>query len=99
AGLKPFLRQTRSGSGVPGNGTVRQSANAQSVLGICTSPPRTPVGVSEVAEISVALLVFSVSGVRPPPVAKRYMYWVLTLPGTLMNRTRTGPVTGLPSGF
>ena len=33
AGSKPSFTQTRVGSGVPGNGAVRQSANAQSARG------------------------------------------------------------------
>ena len=45
---------------------MRQSAQAQAVLAMVTTPPRTPVLVSEVAEIRVALVVSRVAALRPP---------------------------------
>ena len=53
--------------GRAGNGTVRQSANAKSVLGIDTTPLFTPVGLSLVAEMSVAFVVSRLAGVRSEP--------------------------------
>src|SRR5438876_12190052 len=86
AGLNPALRQMRVGSGVPGNGVVRQSANAQSVLAIAATPVLTPAGVSAVADVSLALAVSRLNGVRPAAPA---IDCVLTLPGMLTNRSQT----------
>ncbi len=62
AGSNPFFTQIVSGSGVPGNGVVEQSANAHSVLGIVTAPFFAPVAISPVAEMSVAFVVSSDTG-------------------------------------
>ena len=84
----------RVGSGVPGNGTVRQSANAQSELAIETTPLFTPAGVSDATETSVALAVSSVAGIRPAAPGSGC---VLTPPATLTKRAQTRPVTADPS--
>src|SRR2546425_7839649 len=67
AGLNPPLMHNLVASGVPGNGTVLQSANLKSVPGIDTTPLLTPAGVSCVAEISVAVETSRLAGVRPGP--------------------------------
>src|SRR5688500_12749718 len=88
-GLNPFLKQICVSLGVPGKGVVVQSANAQSLLGISTTPVRTPTLFSRAIEISLAWVVSSVAGVRPRPGSGR----VLTLPGTVTKRAKVGPVT------
>src|SRR5712691_7268158 len=85
----------RVASGVPGKATVRQSANAQSLLAMFTTPVRTPRVVSRAMEISVALVVSVLAGVRPRPGSD----CVLTLPATLTKRAKVGEVTDEPSGF
>src|SRR6266478_6414501 len=85
----------RVASGVPGKATVRQSANAQSLLAMLTTPVRTPVLVSRAMEISVALVVSRLAGVRPRPGSD----CVLTLPATVTKRAKVGEVTDDPSGF
>src|SRR5437868_13603946 len=70
-GLKPSFTQSRVGSGVPGNGTVRQSANAQAARGTTATPPFTPVVVSDVAVVSVHLPCSALAGGRagaPAPI-------------------------------
>src|SRR5688572_8914299 len=91
--LKPLRTQIRVGSGVPGNGTVRQSAKAQSALAIGTTPLFTPAGVSDVAVIKDACVVSRLAGVRPSPDSD----WVVPLGPT--NRSHTGPVIDEPFGF
>ena len=71
-GVLQFVEQRRieavlhadrgAGSGVPGNGVVAQSANAQSLAGITTVPLLTPVALSDTADTSDALVVSSVAG-------------------------------------
>src|ERR1700674_3172496 len=85
----------RVASGVPGKATERQSANAQSVLGMFTTPVRTPTLVSRAMEISVAFVVSRLAGVRPRPGSD----CVLTLPGIVTKRAKVGEVMDEPSGF
>src|SRR5665213_818173 len=101
---KPFFRQRRVGSGLPGNGVVRQSANAHSSEGTGATPPLTPVFDSEVLEISVACFVSRLAGVRPGPGREAvFMFaekFTCSYPGTpAAKRTVTGPVTEDPSAF
>ena len=63
------------------HGAVRQSANAQSVAVRVTTPPLTPLCVSDVLEISVALLVSRLAGLRPGPGSDA----VFTLPEKLTS--------------
>src|SRR2546430_17399701 len=81
----------RVASGVPGKATVRQSANAQSVLAMFETPLRTPTLVSRAMEINVALVVSGLAGVRPRPGSD----WVL--PETVTKRAKVGEVTDEPS--
>src|SRR5436190_18878338 len=60
-GSKPFFKQMCVGSGVPGNGVCSHVANAQSVLAMLTTPPLTPTGLSDTAEINLAFVVSSVA--------------------------------------
>src|SRR5262245_62255023 len=85
----------RVGSGIPGKGVVRQSANAQSLLGILTMPVRTPTLLSCAMEISVACVVSRLAGARPRPGSER----VLTLPAGVTKRAKVRPVTEDPAGF
>jgi hypothetical protein len=54
---KPLRRQTLVVSGVPGNGTLLQSANAQSAGDTCVTPLCTPVIDSDEIMLSVKLAV------------------------------------------
>src|ERR1700687_5581109 len=85
----------RVASGVPGKATVRQSANAQSLFAMLTTPERTPVVVSPAMEISVALVVSRLAGVRPRPGSN----CVFMVPATVTKRAEGGEVTDEPSGF
>ena len=98
--IEPVPQTERAGSGVPGNGTVRQSANAQSDLGsgsLRSSRRRVsavvhrqawrPARSAPPADRPAARRPSSSGGSRP-----------LSSPaGTLWKRARTGPVTGEPS--
>jgi hypothetical protein len=96
-------------SGVPGNGTVRQSAHAQSVLGMVTTPLRFPSCVSAVAEISVACVVSRVAAVRPSPEIASAVAFTGGVPDgagmatqsrqPLANRCHVWLVTGAPPGI
>src|SRR5690242_1114127 len=69
-----------------------------------TTPPLTPLCVSEVLDIKVALLVSRLAGVRPKPGNDRVFTIPVDattpLPGAPeAKRTTTGPVMDDPSGF
>src|ERR1700682_3606002 len=83
----------RVASGVPGKATVRQSANAQSLLAMFTTPVRTPRLFSRAMEITVALVVSRLAGVRPRPGSD------CVLPETVTKRAKVREVTDEPSGF
>src|SRR5688572_8071812 len=91
AGSNPFFTQIRVGSGVPGNGVDEQSANAHAVLGIVTAPFFTPVAISPVADVRVALEVSSEAGGYgegwPRGITSGVVY-----PVRFMNRSTSGPV-------
>src|SRR5262249_4971531 len=91
--LTGFLRQIRVESGVPGKATVRQSAKAQSVLGMVPVMVRWPTLFSCEMVVSVALVVSRLAGVRPPPGSGR----VCVVGET--KRAKVGPVIDEPSGF
>src|ERR1700730_10796813 len=94
----PLFRQTWAGSGVPGNGACEQSANAQSLLEIFTSPLFTPVALSDEADTRVAFVVSSVRGGYGDGVA-RGMISAAVLPLCPTNRITSGPAMLAPSGF
>jgi len=83
----------RLASGVPGKATVPQSANAQSPLPMFVTPVRAPALVSRAMEISVALVVSRLAGVRPRPGSD------CVLPDIVTKRAKVGEVTDEPSGF
>src|SRR5262249_9177135 len=93
---KPFFAHTRDGSGVPGNGVVRQSANAQSLAPIDVMPVFTPEGVSDVADTSDAPFVSSDAGLRP---AAPGMLSVVCRCVRFAIRTSTRLVPGDPWAF
>src|SRR5947199_56487 len=91
---KRFLRQICVEEGVPGKGVLLQFANAQSPLGISTTPVRTPTLFSCAMEISFDFVVSRLAGVRPRPGSD----CVLTLPATVTKRAKVGPVTPWTTG-
>ena len=85
-------RQIFAALGTPGKGTLAQSANAQSFEAISVTPKRWPRLFSRAIEISFALLVSRLAGVRPAPGRGR------VLPETATKRAKVGPVTPLTTG-
>src|SRR6185295_4494898 len=97
-GLKPLFRQSRVGSGVPGNGVVRQSANAHSLPGTRPSPVVRPSTVSEAWNVSEAFEVSSVAAAyRAVPIEPICSSAVFVPAGRSLNRDSTDPVTADPS--
>jgi hypothetical protein len=62
------LRQIIVALGVPGKGVLPQSANAQSPLGISTTPVRSPVILARDGD-QLAFAVSRLSGARVPAAA------------------------------
>src|SRR4030095_13827306 len=87
------------GSGVPGNGGVRQSANAHWSRGIVTELRLTPSAVSDACIVNVADDRSSVAGGYAGgglPIELRRIPTVFVPAGTLLKRAITGAVIADP---
>src|SRR5512134_3315147 len=87
AGSNPPFTQIFRGSGVPGNGVVVQSANAQASLRTGTIEL-----VSERRRVNVAFDVSRLAGSAVPATPPRRMGRVVAPAGMSVNRASTGPV-------
>src|SRR5690349_19222908 len=89
----------RVGSGVPGNGTVRQSAYAKSELGIVTTSLLTPLTDSLVKDTRLESAVFVLARSRPGP-GRSCVAWRAPpdCAATAMKRSTTLPVTPFATG-
>src|SRR6476660_1246202 len=90
AGSNPLRRQIFLGSGRPGNGTVAQSAHAQSVLEIGVTCPGVPSFVSEDVLVNVAFVVSRENGRYG--TARCSTIRAEVLPFVLTNRCNTRPL-------
>src|SRR5579862_5303689 len=86
--------QILRGSGVPGNGVLLQSPNAQSVLFRGITWPS-----SEDRRVRVACAVSKLAGSAVPATPPRRIGRVLESAAISLKRASTGPVMLDPSGF